>query len=281
MRLLHLLLIFLLSTTVPLVHAADQEAQAEILLAKISAALLEGRSGVALSYCATLEKLGPSLRRPLPESFYFYQIEALKQSGVKGKALIRGRSYLEKFGKKAPHAMQVAAIVRILEEEALSAGQGGDADAAAGAWAVEFRLQKEAEQAQTLQLLRNCQSEAIALEVTEKALYADIEGVNTLGASLHAQKASLDQRAAQINGSLQRSLQEERQMRLDYNRESQAYNDAVNDFNTARERYMTKVEDQNLLRQGYEERCTNLSVLAYDFETVCGGSDDWFCRNRE
>ena len=177
MKLLQGILIsLLLGMTLP-VHAINQEVQAELLLAKISTALINDRTSEALSACAKLEKLGPSLAKPLPESFYYYYIETLHRSGAKELVLSRAYAYLQKYGKKAPHYGQVTAIVRELQLAAMRAGKE-DAAAAVTDWEEADRLQKEKEHEQTLGVLRACQSEANALEGTEKELSIAFEEIN-------------------------------------------------------------------------------------------------------
>ena len=94
-------------------------------------------------------------------------------------------------------------------------------------------------------------------------------------------KAALDQRASRIDRSSKGTPEEQKQLRVDFNRDSQAYNDAVSDFNIVREIYASKVDEQSSRLQRYEGRCADLLVIKSDMETVCGKSDDWFCRGSE
>lgn len=270
-----LLISLLLGMTLPAL-ASDPEAQAELLLAKIRTALENDRTSAALSYCTTLEKLGPSLRKPLPESFYYDFIEILHRSGAKEKALNRAYAYLHKYGRNSPHYAQVAAIVKELQLAAIQAGII-DADAAVSAWEES----KEKEQAQTLATLRSCQSEAIALEAREEELSLEFAEISARSESLLAVKAALDKRQTLIDRSQSGTPAEQKQLRLDFNRDSQAYNEAVSAFSRSKEIYEAKVEEQSRRLQHFEGGCANLYVVKADMEAVCGKSDDMFCRALE
>lgn len=270
-----LLIFFLLGMTLP-AHANDQDVQAELLLTKIDSALKNDRMSEALSACAKLEKLGPSLSKPLPEIFYFNYIETMHRSGGKESVLDRSYTYLQKYGKKARHYSQVTAIIAELQRETMKAGNG-DADAAV----IAHQLQSEKEHEQTFQALRACQGEAIALEATEKELGVEYEAINTQSEALLAAKAALDQRMILIDRAGPGMPEEQKQMRIDFNRDSQAYDDAVSAFSRARDLYAAKEEGYDHRHKGYADRCGNLLVLASDLEAVCGESDDWFCRDSE
>lgn len=276
-RLQVILILFLLGVTIP-AFANDQEEQVDLLLAKIRTALENDRMSEALSACAKLEKLGASLEKSLPESFYFNYIEALHRSGAKEVVLKRAAAYLEKYGKSAPHSEEVSTIVRKLQVVAITEGrEDAEAVAASAARAEVQRLQSEKERAQTLVLMRSCQSEAIALEGAEKELSATFNAINTQSEALLTLKAALDRRAAMIDASGPGPLEERRAMILDFNRDSQAYNDAVNDFIGARESYDAQAEGQSSRFQSYKDRCSSLTVMKSDLEAFCGLSDDWFC----
>lgn len=270
-----LLISLLLGMTLPAL-ASDPEAQAGLLLAKIRSALENDRTSAALSYCTTLEKLGPSLSKPLPESFYYDFIEILHRSGAKEKALNRAYAYLHKYGRNSPHYAQVAAIVKELQLAAIQAGII-DADAAVSAWEES----KEKEQAQTLATLRSCQSEAIALEAREEELSLEFAEISARSESLLAVKAALDRRQTLIDRSQSGTPAEQKQLRLDFNRDSQAYNEAVSAFSHSKEIYEAKVEEQSRRLQHFEGGCANLYVVKADMEAVCGKSDDMFCRALE
>lgn len=256
--------------------AGDPEAQAGLLLAKIRTALDNDRTSAALSYCTTLEKLGPSLQKPLPESFYYDFIETLHRSGAKENALNRAYAYLHKYGKNSPHYPQVAAIVKEQQMEAIEAGIT-DADAAVSAWEES----KEKARAQTLATLRSCQSEAIALEASEEELGAEFAEISAKSEALLAVKAALDKRQAQIDRAQSGTPAEQKQLRLDFNRDSQAYNEAVSAFSRSKQIYEAKVEEQSRRLQHFEGGCANLYVVKADMEAVCGKSDDMFCRALE
>lgn len=268
-----ILIALLLGMTIP-AHAGEQE-QADLLLAKIGTALDNDRTSEALAACAKLEKLGPSLAKPLPERFYYYYIATLQRSGVKELALRRGYAYLQQYGPAAPHSAQVAAIVGELERQTMA--PGSDADAA-----VETRrLRREQEHAQILELLRACRGEALALEGTEQELRAASAAIETQGAALAAAQAALERRMALIARSGAGTAEAQKQLKIDFNRDAQAYNEAASAFNGARESLAARTEGQGLRLQRYQERCSGLSVAKADLEAVCGESDDWFCRGSE
>ena len=270
---------FLLGMTLP-AHAINQDAQADLLLAKISTALKNDRTSEALSACTKLEKLGSSLEKPLPESFYYYYIETLHRIGAKENVLKRAYAYLDRYDKDDPHYGQVTAIVRELQLAAMRAGKV-DADAAVTDWKETDRLQKEKEHEQTLGVLLACQREANALEGTEKEMNVAFAEINAQSDALLTRKAALDQRAAMIDHSGQGTPEEQKEMRVAFNRDSLAYNDAVYDFNIARESYAAKVEGQSRRFQGYKDRCADLTIIKSDLEEFCGMSADWFCRGNE
>lgn len=280
MKLLQMILIaFLLGMTIP-AFANDQDAQADLLLAKISTALNNDRMSVALSACAQLEKLGPSLSKPLPEIFYFNYIETMHRIGAKENILNRAYAYLEKYGKAGPHYQQVTAIVREQQMAAVRAGKV-DADAAVIAWNEANRLQEAQEHEQALVLLRACQSEAIALEATERELNVAYEEITAQSAALLAAKAALDTRVLLINRAGSGTPEEQAQSRVNFNRDSQAYNDAVDTFLRAKDLYAGRVEGYDHRFKSYGERCGNLLFAESELEEVCGQSEDWFCRNIE
>jgi hypothetical protein len=286
MKLLQGILLFcLLGMTLP-AHAGDQQvqaqalvpmqAQADVLLAKISAALKDDRTSVALIYCTKLEKLEPSLAKALPESFYYDYIETLYRSKVKESALNRSYAYLQKYGKNAPHAEQVTAIIREWQTEEMRAGNG-DADGAVLAREEASRQEHE----QNLQVLRACQSEAIALEAAEKELSVAYEEITTQSNALLSTKAALDAREIMLNQAGPGKPQAQVRLRTAFNRDTQAYNAAVDAFARARDLYASRVAENDNRYQGYDARCGNLVVLESELKTVCGSSNDLFCRSLE
>lgn len=281
MKLLSGLLILVLLGIAPMVRAADQEARAGLLLTQISDALKNDNASTALSYCATLEKIGPTLKKPLPVIFYFYYIDALQRSGLKGMALSRARTFLTRFGQDTAHSAEVRTLLDKLENEARDAGEGKDAIAAVEVWEEALRIQQADEHKQALQVLRSCQGEAIALERVEKDLDLAAELLNAQGNALQVLKGALDQRMTRIDRSGGRSAEEEKQIRLDFNRDSQAYNGEVASFNAARDHYLARVDDVAGRRLGYVKRCGNLSVVKEEVDEVCAGSNDEFCRGFE
>lgn len=144
-----------------------------------------------------------------------------------------------------------------------------------------YRLRKEEEHEQTLQALRACQSAAIALEGAEKELDVAREAVSAQSDALRVAKEALDQHSTMIDFSGPGTSDEQKQLRADFNRDAQAYSDAVSAFERTRDLYAARVEEQNHRRKGYDDRCADLVVLEYDMEAVCGESDDWFCRSFE
>lgn len=275
MKLWQGILIALLLTTTLAAHAGEPQAQADLLLARIGTALDNDRTSEALSACTKLEKLGPSLAEPLPERFYFYYIETLQRSGAKALALRRAYAYQQQFGAAGAHYPQIAAIVETLEKETMA--PGSDADGALAA----LRREREQEHAQTLELLRTCRDEAIALEGTEQELRAASATIDAQSKALAAARAALERRMTKIERSREGTPEAQQQLRLDFNRDSQAYNDAASAFNAAREALDAKGEGQSLRLERYKERCAELSVAKADLEAVCGESADWFCRGSE
>lgn len=133
MKLLQSLLCLLLMGMAVTAYAVDQDVQVDLLMAKITSALKADRAAEALPSFAQLESMEPSLKTPLPESFYFYYIDTLDKAGDKEKALgsdhnqaflndklnanSRAEAYLEKHGKKGKYYSQVIEIKSRLGEE--------------------------------------------------------------------------------------------------------------------------------------------------------------------
>lgn len=91
----------------------NKEVQVDILMGKITSLLQANKEADALPYFAELETMGTQL----PESFYFYYIEALQKSGSKEKTLSRAEDYLNRYGKAGKYYGKVIPIVSSLSIE--------------------------------------------------------------------------------------------------------------------------------------------------------------------
>jgi len=118
MKILVGILFLLLVSMAVSAHALSQEVQIDLLLNKITASLKADKPSDALPYFGELERMEPSLPKPLPESFYFYYIEALEKTGDRTKALIRADSYLNRYGKKGKNYDKVIEIMSRLQIQA-------------------------------------------------------------------------------------------------------------------------------------------------------------------
>ena len=85
----------------------DNSIVSELLLAKITTAVKANKYEEALPHFARLEKMGT----PLPESFYYYYIQALAKSNQKLDAKTRATNYLNKYGKKGRYYAEVIALM--------------------------------------------------------------------------------------------------------------------------------------------------------------------------
>jgi hypothetical protein len=79
----------------------------DLLMEKITNALKEKRSAEALPYFDRLSKTG----KPLPESFYYYQLEALEAGGRKTELREYAEAYLKKFGKRGKYYTNVISLL--------------------------------------------------------------------------------------------------------------------------------------------------------------------------
>jgi tetratricopeptide (TPR) repeat protein len=79
----------------------------DIEMSIITAALKEKDYAKALPHFAYLEKMGIGL----PESFHYYYIETLEQTGTNEKARERATAYLTKYGRQGKYYSNVVAIV--------------------------------------------------------------------------------------------------------------------------------------------------------------------------
>ncbi|WP_326999098.1 hypothetical protein [Comamonas testosteroni] len=79
----------------------------DILLSKITANIADGKFAEALPGFERIERLGAEL----PESFYFYYIQALDKSDKKDEARTRSLTYLKKYGKAGQYYNQVVEVM--------------------------------------------------------------------------------------------------------------------------------------------------------------------------
>lgn len=86
----------------------DKGAVADILMGKITDALKANRHAKAVPEFARLEKLGLSL----PESFYYYYIEALDKAGRSPEARVRATAYLKSYGKQGKYYANIIEFMR-------------------------------------------------------------------------------------------------------------------------------------------------------------------------
>lgn len=87
--------------------AQSSSVQTDILVNKITTLIQAGRSAEALPYFDQLESTGTKL----PESFYYFQIEALDKAGRKDDTLRRGEQFLNQYGRGSKYYNQVLDIV--------------------------------------------------------------------------------------------------------------------------------------------------------------------------
>ncbi|MBI3130756.1 MAG: tetratricopeptide repeat protein [Acidobacteria bacterium] len=85
----------------------DAEVMEDIVMGKIEAHLRKEQYEEALPYFDRLARSG----RPLPESFYFYEIDTLEHSGRKTEARAKAEAYLRKHGKKGKYYAKVIAVM--------------------------------------------------------------------------------------------------------------------------------------------------------------------------
>lgn len=97
------------------VYAFDDDVKTDILMEKITSSIKDNRFGDALPAFKELE----AIRKPLPESFYYYYIQALDKTGGTLDAFSRAEKYLTKYGKKGKYYGQVVEVFARLEGPAL------------------------------------------------------------------------------------------------------------------------------------------------------------------
>lgn len=92
----------------------DKSVQVDVVMSKITTLLQANKEAEALPYFQQLE----AMDTPLPESFYFYYIDALDKSGDANSALSRAEAYLSRYGKKGKYYGKVVAIMSRLSIQA-------------------------------------------------------------------------------------------------------------------------------------------------------------------
>ncbi len=85
----------------------DRDLLQDLLMQKIVTHIKADRPAEALPYFQRLEQTA----LPLPESFYFYQMEALEKSGRKADARAKADAYLARTGKKGKYYSKVIALM--------------------------------------------------------------------------------------------------------------------------------------------------------------------------
>ncbi|MDD2364765.1 MAG: DUF1566 domain-containing protein [Desulfuromonadaceae bacterium] len=130
MKLIIMLLIVMLTYLPTHSFANSYDDQGEALMGKIIPLIKENNAAGALPYMAELEKLGPRLSSPLPESFYYYYIDCLDKAGENSQALNRSKIFLKKYGKKSKYSSKVNEISTRLKEEEKAAKLEAEKDAA-------------------------------------------------------------------------------------------------------------------------------------------------------
>jgi hypothetical protein len=248
-------------------HALDQEMQVDLLMAKINSALNAGKPAEALPFYAQLDNMGPSLKNPLKESFYFSYINTLDKAGDRANAVSRSDAYLSKYGKKAAHYDQV---IEIMSRQEI----GMDKDSKARAQAqVDGQIAAKNRHEQTLNDMRACKTEAVALEKLLDALKRDDESLKKQTSSLELRKVLLDSQESMLRTAQYPMPFIEQQFNVD----SQSFNKAVREQN----QYVREYESD---RRSYESRlgrykngCGQLSPNNDEVAAVCSNSSDWFC----
>lgn len=125
MKLLQSILISLLMAVTTASHAVSQDVQVDLLMTKIATALKENRAADALPTLQQLESMAPVLKKPLPETYHYYYVDALDRMGDKDKALSRAAAYLNTYGQKEKHYSQVIEIMGRLQDAADKSATSG------------------------------------------------------------------------------------------------------------------------------------------------------------
>lgn len=85
----------------------DRGVLQDLLMEKITNALKANRSAEALPDFDRLSRMG----NPLPESFFYYRLEALANAGRRTEARAQAEAYLEKFGKSGKYYSNVISLM--------------------------------------------------------------------------------------------------------------------------------------------------------------------------
>lgn len=107
-RLIFTLILFACLVTVTVtVQAQESSIKTDILMERITSLIDANKHAQALRYFAELEATGTSL----PQSFYYFYIDALDKAGVIDETVQRGEAFLNQYGKKSKYYSQVVSIV--------------------------------------------------------------------------------------------------------------------------------------------------------------------------
>lgn len=289
MKLLQCLFLSLLMSIAVAAHAVDSSVKVDLLTAKIATSLKNDHPDEALRYFAELESLAATLTKPLPESFYFNYIDTLNKAGEHDDALSRAEAYLEKYGKSGKHYDQVIEIVSELQIQA-EKDEAAAADVALALFEAALaeeeadRAREEADRVkeaeahdQLLSDLRACRDEAIAYTEQDEELDAESDRLDSRSTSLEIQRAFLDTRLNMINSFDGGTADYQYQVREDFNRDSQAFNEELHVLNKAKADYNAALDRNSARLDRIKDRCGELAVSQSDLEEVCGESSNWFC----
>jgi hypothetical protein len=83
----------------------------DLLLTKIIGLMKAGNSGAALPYFRRLEHTGVAQ----PQSFYYYRMKALEDTGRRAEARTEAEAYLQRHGKKGEYYAEVIALLGRLQ----------------------------------------------------------------------------------------------------------------------------------------------------------------------
>lgn len=183
--------------------ANSYDDQGEALMEKIIPLIKGNNSAGALPYMAELEKLGPKLSSPLPESYHYYYIDCLDKAGESAQALNRSKVFLKKYGKKGKYSSRVKEIstrLKGLERTAKLAAEKNAAEAKRQEL-LEKKARAEAdavaraEAKHQAQLEKKARAEAEAAARAEAKRKAEEEKRAAREAFVEAQRQKKEQRA--------------------------------------------------------------------------------------
>ena len=267
MKLFQSLLFLILLCIAGGAQALDPEMQVDLLMAKINSALKADKPAEALPYYAQLESMGPSLRKPLPESFYFSYIETLDKAGDRANAVSRCDAYLSKYGKSAPHYEQVIDIMGRQEV-------GMDKDSKARTQAqIDGQIAAKNKHEQTINQMRACKTEAIELEKIADGLKRDQESLSTRSSSLQITLNMLNSQETMLRSSPYPMPFIEGQFKVD----TQTYNNNIRELNASVKEYDNDKRNYETRLGRYKSGCGQMNPNGTDVAAVCGDSADWFC----